>query len=483
MKRLRSLVESELFGSDNIIGVFLAIVMASCCLSIGFQSVYFLVIPILVLAAACIYLDVRILYFLLLIGIPVSTEVYLPNGLGTDVPIEQCMWALTVIGLFLFLTNWSKINAVYVLHPITLSIMAMLAWLVITTITSQDVMQSTKYLLAKLWYVVSMFGMTLYFLKSQKDIKKAFGVFFWTLMVTVVIVVVRHMFEGFSFDSINSVLNPFYRNHVSYACLVAIAMPYMYFLYRVATVKWKKSVLLGLLVILGVALFFSYTRAAIGAMILLPIYYAVVAFRRTLILFVIGVLGMLGLVFALSFDNNYLSFAPNYESTIYHDSFDDILAATYRFEDLSTMERVYRWVAGYKMISDRPILGFGPSNFYQFYESYSVSSFSTYVSDNEEKSGIHNYYLMTAVEQGLVGLLFFVCLIFFFLVIGEREFHSLSDRFEQELIRAALGSLFIILVISFMNDMLETDKVGSFFFLSLALIVRASAVAKVKQPT
>lgn len=476
MKRLRTLVESELYGSDSILGMFLAVVLTSCCLAIGFQSVYFLLIPFVVLVAAWVYLDVRILYYLLIIGIPISTEVYLPNGLGTDVPIEQCMWLLTVIGLFLFMTNWSRIKAIYILHPISLCVMAMLAWLLITTITSQDIVQSTKYLLAKIWYVVSMFGMSLYFLKTQKQIKRVFAILFSVLLSTVFIVVLRHSSTGFSFESINSMLYPFYRNHVNYACLLAICVPYLLWYVRLDRSSFSRKGLYFLFGVLLIGLFFSYTRAAIGAAFLLPVFYFIVNRRWVRQVSIASLVAVLLGVGALVSNRNYQAFAPEFAKTIYHDSFEDILSATYKFEDLSTMERVYRWVAGYHMIQDRPLVGVGAANFFQSYKQYTVSSFTTYVSDNEDGSGIHNYYLMIAVEQGLPALIIFIVTILCFLLIGERLYHTLIDPFEKQLILASMGSFFIILVISVMNDMLETDKVGTIYFISLAFLVRGSVL-------
>ena len=142
------------------------------------------------------------------------------------------------------------------------------------------------------------------------------------------------------------------------------------------------------------------------------------------------------------------------------------------------MERVYRWVAGYNMIKERPFLGFGPSNFYVFYRSFTVEAFTTYVSDNEDRSGIHNYYLMLLVEQGFLGLLIFIGLIFYAFYTGQKLYAYIDDVFERRLILAALGSLCITLIISLMNDMLETDKVGTLFLFSLALLVRGTIIEK-----
>jgi O-antigen ligase len=100
-----------------------------------------------------------------------------------------------------------------------------------------------------------------------------------------------------------------------------------------------------------------------------------------------------------------MDFAPNFERTITHTEFDNLIEATYKLEDISSMERVYRWMAGIEMIKDRFWFGFGPGTFYSNYKAYSISRFQTYVSDNPDQSGIHNYFLMTWVEQGFIGFI------------------------------------------------------------------------------
>ena len=162
-------------------------------------------------------------------------------------------------------------------------------------------------------------------------------------------------------------------------------------------------------------------------------------------------------------NDNYLNYAPEYRKTVTHYKFDNLIEATYKGEDISTMERVYRWVAGLGMVKEKPLLGFGPGNFYNFYHGYTVTSFVTYVSDNNEKSGIHSYYLMTFVEQGFPGIVIFVILCFVALIYGERIYHATEGKNEKRWVMAANLCLFVILALCLINDMIETDKVGSFF--------------------
>jgi len=177
------------------------------------------------------------------------------------------------------------------------------------------------------------------------------------------------------------------------------------------------------------------------------------------------------LVAYLAIDNKYLDLTPNFERTITHTEFDNLLEATYKLEDISSMERIYRWMAGIEMIKDKPLFGFGPANFYDNYQKYSISQFVTYVSDNPEKSGIHNYFLMILVEQGLPGFIIFLVLCILILVNAESVYHQYAGHPQRYWIMAIGLSFIIILSMSLINDLIETDKVGPFFFLNIAALL------------
>jgi O-antigen ligase len=141
-------------------------------------------------------------------------------------------------------------------------------------------------------------------------------------------------------------------------------------------------------------------------------------------------------------------------------------------EDISTMERLYRWVAGGHMVPYKPLTGWGPGNFTTFYRSHTVTSFRTYVSENPENSGVHNYFLMTLVEQGVPGLLIIIVLFSFTLLRGETLYHRWAGRPDrQRLVIMSLLSLVVTFAFLLINDLIETDKVGSFFFINLAILV------------
>ena len=235
--------------------------------------------------------------------------------------------------------------------------------------------------------------------------------------------------------------------------------------------SWLKWVLaLGSLIVL-VGINFSYTRAAYVAIVLAAVAYVIVHFRLMKIALIATLIGAVALVGYLGHNNNYLELAPDYNKTITHKDFDNLVEATFKGEDISTMERVYRWVAAFQMVKNEPLTGFGPGTFVSFYKSYTLNSFRTYVSNNPEKSGIHSYYLMVMVEQGIPGLIFFLIFVGFILMKGEEIYHQTNDKDGKLVVMMAILCIIVINALLLINDMLETDKVGPFYFIAIALIV------------
>jgi O-antigen ligase len=178
-------------------------------------------------------------------------------------------------------------------------------------------------------------------------------------------------------------------------------------------------------------------------------------------------------VFWLRSNDRFLHYANDYRTTIFHTNFEEHLIATYKLKDMSTAERFYRWVAGVRMIKDGWRTGFGPNTFYENYKSYALPAFKTWVSKNEERSTLHNYFLLQLVEQGVIGLLLFLSLIAAMLWYVQTIYRRTSDRFWKVTMAATASIIIMLCVINFLSDMIETDKVGSVFYLCVAVIIVA----------
>ena len=283
---------------------------------------------------------------------------------------------------------------------------------------------------------------------------------------------IRHALDGFSFEGINSVLNPFYRNHVNYAAILVVFFPFLWYSPNwVKKYSFKWWALIGSILFFIAAIYLSYTRAAYVCLLMAPCVYLIIRLRlMKVVLGAVLIAGIIGVNFVAT-NNKYLDFAPDYNKAIAHKKFDNLIDATAKGEDVSTMERVYRWVAGFYMVAEKPLTGFGPGNFYPYYSQYTVNSFETYVSDNPEQSGIHSYYLMIAVEQGIIGLILFLTLCFAVLLKAEQLYHRTKSAITKRSILMVTLSIVTIDALCLINDMIETDKVGAFFFMGMAILV------------
>jgi O-antigen ligase len=430
-------------------------------------------IPVVILLGWLTAVNFRPVFYMLIASIPISIEMELPGGLATDLASEPFMWLLTLVSVLWFARNWPSVDVSMLRHPITIALFFHLSWIAITAVTSQAPVVSIKYMLAKGWYVIVFYFLAYRLIRSERAFLTLLWAFFIPLVITVLIVLARHSTVGFAFDGTNFVMGPFYRNHVIYACIQAIFIPFVWYgtyFYKRWSARWWILVLGILIMLLGIN--FAYTRAAYVALLAAFGIYWIIRWRMMKPALALAALLITLFYAVLSQRDNWLLFAPDYERTITHKRFDNLLEATTKLEDISVMERVYRWVAASYMVQDRPITGFGPGTFYFYYKNYTVSSFKTYVSDNPERSGIHNYFLMTTVEQGLPGLVLFVILVATALLYSERLYHRIEDPTRRRMLLSAVLCFSLINLLMLMNDFVETDKIGGLFFISMAMIVR-----------
>ena len=447
-----------------------AILVISVGGALALDSFLPLLLPGAVLFVAWAVLDTPAIYTLYFALLPFSVETYFSNGLGTDLPTEPIMLGLTALTVIYLVRNIQNISGWIIAHPINLALLLHLTWLAFATVYSVDTLISFKFLLAKSWYVISLFVLSWLLIDTPEKLKRIIKIYLIALLVVVVYALVNHALDGFTFVASNFVMAPFYRNHVNYGAALTIAIPFLWFFFT--SENGGRWLWMLYFLILMVAVYFAYLRAAYVAMVAIFGTYYIVRWRLMRPVLVLSLIVAVFGVLQIIEENRYLELAPDYEKTIAHKEFDDLLSATAKGEDISTMERIYRWVAGYQMIREKTWLGFGPGTFYENYKPYTVKSFETYVSDNPEKSGIHSYYLMTLVEQGIPGLVVFLILVITVLVYGEGLYHRLDDPVKKRWVLALLMCYVGIAVFQIINDLVETDKIGTFFFLCMAVLSR-----------
>jgi len=455
--------------SYNLFAGYACCILFSIIAAIFLETPVPLLLPVVLLVAFQVLVDFEKIYFLLFMCIPISTEVFLTDHLATDLPTEPLIVGLMLIYLFIVLTRPFTIDKNFIKHPLSKLLLAHIAWTAVATFTSASIGFSMKFLLAKIWYVVTFFYFASYIIKDQKKIIFLLWFLAVPLLLATTKVIIHHATLEFGFKTINEACPPFFRNHVNYAAILSVFFPFMWFLNKWAKPGLQKKLTQSFMLILFFGILTAYTRAAYVALVLALIAYWVIRFRLVKFAALIATIAIAGLLVFLLAENKFMELVPS-DQTVAHTELADIVSSTSELKDVSTMERYYRWIAGVQMIAEKPLFGFGPGNFYHFYKQYTLNRFSTYVSDNPEKSGIHNYYLMVTLEQGLIGLIVFIMLIYYTIIYGENVYHNSVDRKRRDLVMATLLSTIIIDSFLLMNDMIETDKIGSFFFFNIAVI-------------
>jgi len=202
----------------------------------------------------------------------------------------------------------------------------------------------------------------------------------------------------------------------------------------------------------------------------MAVYYFILRLNATKYVVIISGIAAISFSIFILKDNNYLKYSPDFEHTIYHDELADHLTSTFEMEDMSTVERFYRWIAAVKLFKAHPLVGVGPNNFVSNYKKYTVTSYETYISDNEEKSTVHNYFLLLLTEQGVPALLLFIVLLLVVLFTAQRAY-NIAVFGQKKHIAAVTLCIIVFLFNNTLSDLVEANKVGSLFFMCLALLI------------
>ena len=469
-KEKTSQLEHKIRDNKTLYYAASAFYILMLAMAIAMDAWYLIALPFTALLFYTGWLSLPSLFFLLIASIPFSTEYQFSGTLGTDLPDEMLMLLVSAVFLF-YLIQRGRAFFQLIRHPLTIILLTMMSWSVVASLFSTQPLLSLKYLLAKTWYIAAFAGAAVMVVSEKRNLKGSALILAFSMLVVTVMIFVRHLFAGLSFATINEAVLPFFRNHVNYSALLVCTIPLWWACRALSSSARSRNLIAAVLVFLLTALLLSYARGAWLAL-LAGITAAWLIKRRSLLRGIAIVSVILVLAFAwLIRDNRYLDFAPDYNETVFHEDFREHLVATYEMNDLSAAERFYRWIAGVRMIPDHWLSGVGPGTFYHNYKPYAVPVFETWVSDNPERSTVHNYFLLTMVEQGLPGLILLLLFCAAVLYYTQHLFHRSKDIFYKmaSLITGVIFSM--ILSLNFLSDLVETDKIGSLFFLCMGALL------------
>ncbi|MEX0813313.1 MAG: O-antigen ligase family protein [Chitinophagales bacterium] len=461
--------------------IFATASLGSFLLAHVLELTFLFLLPVLLLMVLLAIMDFRSIYYMLFFTLPLSTEFDLGGGFGTDLPSEPFMVGLMLIGIPFLLSKQNTLDFSFFKQPLTIMLGLHFFWMLYCVFWAENQLVSSKFVLAKLWYIVTFFLLGAAIIKEEKDFKPIFWALFWPMLFTIVVIMYKHGTRyAFSFENVNINVYPFYRNHVSYAAMITIFYPFLFVAaswYKKGT--WQKRLLNLSKILYLFAIYFSFTRACYLALAVAAIAYIIVRLNLMKYALLAAMLAAGLFVSYLLHENNYIKYAPEYQKTIYHTDFGQHIQATYELKDVSSMERLYRWVASAFMSVERPYVGYGPGNFYPYYKRYTVHEFVTYTSDNEEQSTAHNYFLLVLVEQGYIGLGIFILFTLVLFMSGQWAYKNSINKDQRNFIMALVLAEVILFTNLMLSDLVETDKTGSFFFLCMGLL--AMQIVRIKK--
>lgn len=455
--------------------VWIRIVLASLFIGVALAGFvgeyYFLTAPWVVLLAKFIYEYPKLIFWLFMLCLPISAEITLPNGLSLTLPDEPIMVGIMGIFLCILIYNYRMLPEWLWKSPLIQIIILQYIWTVITVLYAGDKMLAVKFLLAKTWFLSSFVFFSSMFIKDLKDIRRMVIIFTIPVLIHSLIAFSLHALGGFGYRESNHVVQPFYRNHVDYGSILSMVFPIILIAIMMYK-KWnlRKMMLGGVLLFLMIAIFVAYSRAAILAAIFsVVIFYAI---KKKLANWIMP--GMITfftiIIIFLSYNNKFIEFRPNKSKNATQETFIETVVGAFTGKDMSSMERFYRWIACVRMSQDKPIVGVGPNNWYEYYKPYTVSAYRTWVSRNEERSTTHNYFLLMLTEQGWPGMVLYTALIIFILSIGQSTYHRFTDSHYKYYTLATVMVLASAFVNNFFSEFLETHKVGGMFWIAVTIL-------------
>ena len=193
------------------------------------ENFWFLLTPLIALIGVYYFVALdKILWFIILTT-PLSINLKEKNfGIAISLPGEPLMVGILIIVIIKMIYD-SRIDKRILFHPITIAILVNLSWLLITCITSSMPWVSFKFLLSRIWFIVCFYYLGIYLFKNQKNIAK----FSWAYIVPFTIVIfytlAMHSQFGFTVNTANWVMSPFYNDHTIYGAMLAMFIPVLIF--------------------------------------------------------------------------------------------------------------------------------------------------------------------------------------------------------------------------------------------------------------
>jgi putative inorganic carbon (hco3(-)) transporter len=392
------------------------------------------------------------------------------SNLGVSLPVEPLMFAVLII-FFIKLIGGFPYDKKIFRHPLSVAIIFMLVWMLITTFTSEIPWVSAKTIISQLWFIIPFFYVGAVLFKKFSNIKR----FIWLYMLGMVIVIfyttIHHSQYGFDEDAGNWVMRPFYNDHTAYGAALSMLLPFIiaFVIDKNYSFSMRAIAVLVFVILFG-GLFLSFSRASwISIMGAFAVYILVllrIKFKWIAITFVVVV----GLLF--SFQHQILEVLERNKQDSSANFVEHVQSMYNITSDASNLERINRWQSGIRMFYERPVFGWGPGTYQFVYAPFQRSKERTIISTNAGDLGnAHSEYISPLSEQGVFGLVAILIVVIIGIYTGFKVYRNAVDKRVRTMALTATLSLIAYFTHGFLNNFLDTDKLSVLVWSMFSIIM------------
>lgn len=394
-------------------------------------------------------------------------------GLSFDMflPTEPLLVGILLIFILKCFTN-GRFDRDILTHPVSLAIYFSLFWILATSFTSTMPLVSFKFLLSRIWFIVSFYLLTAKLFESGKNIEKFIWLYTLPLLIVISYATTRHLSYGlWDKQAANFVVNPLYNDHTAYGAALAMYLPFLFgFSFTKIYTPKVKLFVYAVLGILLVGLILSYARAAWLSMIVAFGVWGIMRLKIRFKPLFITFLATLSII--LVFQNQILMYLERNDTESSANLTEHISSISNISSDASNLERINRWSCAIRMFEDKPFWGWGPGTYMFKYAPYQLTADRTIISTNSADGGnAHSEYLGPMAESGLLGVITFLILISVVVYTAIHAYTRAKDKRLKTLVMSALLGLITYYIHGILNNFLDTDKLSVPFWGFTAIIV------------
>lgn len=401
---------------------------------------------------------------------PFSIDVALIDETELSLPTEPMLILFSLVYLFRVLVV-RDYDRRLLRHPISLLVIGMLIWMVITSCTSEMPLVSFKYTIARTWFVVPCYFAAASLLHTPRHARNFVWAYAIGLVIVVIITSIKTLGDFSDLQTMHRVMKPFYNDHTAYGCIIALFLPVAVSMgWDKEQSGWMRVCSIVLAVLLTVGLVFSYCRAAWLSVVAAAVVYLLIRYGVKIKWMIAMLAVVAALFFAFQGDLLY-NMGKNKQDSSYELA-DQVKSISNISTDASNLERINRWASALRMWGERPLQGFGPGSYQFIYGSYQMDYQMTVISTNSGDLGnAHSEYIGPLCEQGVVGAALVLALFLTVFATAVRVYRTARDASVRRMAVALCMCLFTYYVHGTLNNFLDTDKLSVPFWGMTAAIV------------